>query len=173
MLIFLAPNFRRWNHMNKKEAGDPMPIFSPCQVEATAQPPAAAQSAVAPGTVGETPMVEREAAETHEVQHGAGNQWWFHEKCADAQVMLLHLQQRNHIWFSTPYLYLSYLAMSYLSIYEGLLHKKVSLVPKQELFHIFSYNVCLKTERQSPKSSQWICLMATATSQSRHVQGRH
>jgi len=37
------------------------------EVEPTAQPPAAAESAVAPGTVGETPMVEREAPETHEV----------------------------------------------------------------------------------------------------------
>lgn len=36
-------------------------------MEPTAQPPAAAESAVAPGTVGETPMVEREAPETHEV----------------------------------------------------------------------------------------------------------
>ena len=83
-----------------------IPSDIPCQVEPTAQPPAAAESAVAPGTVGETPMVEREAPETHEVQHGAaGNpQWWFHEKGADAQVVLLHIQQRNHIWFSTPYL---------------------------------------------------------------------
>lgn len=100
---------------------------------------------------------------------GAGNSWgaawcgwkppvvvsWKRCRCSGS-VATYPTAKSYLVQYSLLIIYLSYLATSYLSIYEGLLPKKVFLVPKQELFHIFSYNVCLKTERQSPKSSQWI-----------------